>query len=120
MNLLKINGHDYSGYIESGGYQWSREDIDSEKTVRTKDGRLRRDKIGEKRKLSYSMKPMSRKLLAQLDDDLRGDTFSATYLDLHGEMTREFYCSSFPSNLVTVYEDGAELWAGASFHLIEV
>lgn len=120
MAVLLINGHDYSGYIQSGGYSWSREDIDSEKTVRTKDGRLRRDKIGAKRKLSFAMIPMRRALLAQLDEDLSRDTFSATYLDLHGESTREFYCSSFPTNLVMLTDGDEELWSGASFNMIEV
>lgn len=120
MNVLIINGHDYSAYIESDGYSWSREDIDSDKTTRTKNGRLRRDKIGTKRKLSYSMIPMSRELLAQLDDDLSQPTFVATYLDLHGQYQREFYCSSLPADLTMIINNGVELWAGTSFSLIEV
>ena len=120
MNVLVINGHDYSRYIQSDGYKWSREDLDSEKTARTKDGKLRRDKIGTKRKLSFTMMPMARELLARLDGDLSQPTFSATYLDLYGEQTRTFYCSSFPSDLSMVLNNGAELWKGASFSMIEV
>ncbi len=120
MKILIINGHDYSTYVESDGYNWSREDLDSEKTVRTKNGRLRWVKIGTKRKLSFSMMGMSRDLLAQLDDDLSRPTLSATYLDLHGPQTRTFYCSSFSSNLTMILESGVELWTGASFKPIEV
>lgn len=119
MEILIINGHDYSRYIESKGYGWSREDLDTENTVRTKDGRLRREKITTKRKLSYKLMNMSRELLTQLDNDLSQPTFYATYLDLHGRMSREFYCSSFRTDLDTA-ADGRQQWSGASFNMIEV
>lgn len=120
MNILKINGHDYSRFVEASGYGWSREDLDSEKTTRTKDGRMRRDKITTKRKLSYSLFHMTREQLSQLDDDLSPATFSVTYFDLHGSMTKEFYCSSFSATLDTAYSEDGTAWSGASFNLIEV
>lgn len=119
MEVLVINGHDYSQFIESKGVGWSRNDLDSDKTVRTKDGRMRRDKITTKRKISYTMMYMTRAELAQLDDDLSEDTFSATYLDLHGKQTREFYCSSFSVTTDAVYDADGE-WSGAAFNIIEV
>lgn len=119
MEILILNGHDYSSYIEQAGYGWSREDLDSENTGRTKDGKMRRDKVTEKRKLSFSLMHMPRARLAQLDTDLSLPTFSATYLDLHGRQTRTFYCSSFACTLQDAsYGDGE--WNGASFNLIEV
>lgn len=118
MDVLIINGHDYSRFIQRKGYGWSREDLDSENTKRTKDGKLRRDKITTKRKLSYTMMNMSREQLAQLDDDLGNPTFSATYLDLHGRQTRTFYCSSFSATLGEITgRDGQ--WEEASFNMIE-
>lgn len=121
MEILIINGHDYSKHIQRGGYGWSREDLDSENTIRTKDGRLRRDKIGTKRKLSYTtMDTMSREQLAQLDNDLSNPTFIATYLDLHGKQTRLFYCSSFSTKMVEVQDSKHEMWEKASFNMIEV
>lgn len=119
MEVLVINGHDYSQFVEAKGCGWSREDLDSDKTKRTKDGKLRRDKIATKRKLSYKMIGMSRPELAQLDDDLSAATFSATFLDLHGVMTRTFYCSSFSATLDAVYDEDGE-WSGAAFNMIEV
>ena len=119
MEVLKINGHDYSEFVEAKGYGWSREDLDSEKTKRTKDGKLRRDKIATKRKLSYTMMHMTREQLAQLDDDLSDPTFSVTYFDLHGQATKTFYCSSFSATLDTLYDESGQ-WSGASFNLIEV
>lgn len=119
MELLIINGHDYSRYIERKGYGWSRNDLDSENTTRTKNGRLRRDKITTKRKLSYTLMNMTQEQLAQLDDDLSKDTFSATFEDLHGSMTREFYCSSFAATIAEVSGETAQ-WEGASFSMTEV
>lgn len=119
MEVLIINGHDYSRYVERKGVAWSRNDLDSEKTVRTKDGFLRRNKIGTKRKLSYNMVNMSRELLAQLDDDLSAATFGATYLDLHGVMSKSFYCSSFSATLAECSGEDSE-WDSATFSMTEV
>lgn len=120
MEVLKINGHDYSRFIQSKGYGWERNDLDSEKTTRTKDGKLRRYKITTKRKISFQLMNMSRAELAALDDDLNEPTFSVTYLDLHGEATREFYCSSFSADLLQVQDGSYDVWTGASFSIIEV
>ena len=120
MELLILNGHDYSKHIKAKGYGWERNDLDTEKTVRTKDGRLRRDKIGTKRKLRYSVAGLTREQLAQLDDDLSRATFRARFMDLHGAMEREFYCSGFSATLNTVYADDAGSWEAAEFSMIEV
>ena len=93
MEVLIINGNDYSSAIEAKGYGWSRNDLDSENTTRTKDGRMRRDKITTKRKLSYTTRSIPRDMLARLDDDLNKTTCTVKYLDLHGIRTSEFYCS---------------------------
>ncbi len=120
MQILVINGHDYTRWIEDDGYDWSRDDIDSEKTVRTKDGKMRRDKITEKRNLSYNMLPMPQDIAAQLDTDLHDPEFSATYQDLHGQQTRKFYCSKFPGKLRQVIDEGHLMWQGISFNLHEI
>lgn len=119
MEILVINGHDYSRFVEEKGYGWSRNDLDSEQTTRLKNGNMRRKKITTKRKLSYTMMHMTREELAQLDNDLSRETFSAKYLDLHGASTRTFYCSSFQATLSNV-ANGAESWEGASFSMTEV
>lgn len=120
MELLKINGHDYSRFVEQKGYSWSRNDIDSEQTTRLKNGSMRRKKLTTKRKLSYTVFRMSREQLAALDDDLNLETVSVTYLDLHGEQTRTFYCSAFAADCDEIGADGASRWSGGAFHLIEI
>lgn len=118
MEILIINGVDYSHNISRKGCSWSRNDVDSEKSVRTKDTVMRRDKLGTKRKLTYQLMNMTRKQLAALDDALSQTFYTATYLDLHGKMTKEFYTSSFSSDLESS-EDGVETWGNAKFDMIE-
>ena len=119
MEVLIINGNDYSSAIEAKGYGWSRNDLDSENTTRTKDGRMRRDKITTKRKLSYTTRSIPRDMLARLDNDLNQTTYTVKYLDLHGIRTSEFYCSSMECTLEQAADDN-EVWGGATFNLIEV
>lgn len=120
MDLLIINGHDYSQYIKNTGYGWGRNDLDSSETTRVKNGTLRRKKIATKRKLTFEVMGMTRAQLAQLDDDLSQETFSATYMDLHGPMTRTFYCSSFSAALTTTLRDDEHSWKSDEFTLTEV
>ena len=120
MKVLVINGHDYTRSIEDDGYSWSRDDVDSENTVRVKTGNMRRDKITEKRNLSFKMLPMPENLAAQLDTDLHEPEFSVQYQDLHGQQTRRFYCSKFPAKLRQVFQDMELMWDGISFNLHEI
>lgn len=120
--VLIIGGVDYSRFIVASGVSWSRNDLDSEKTVRLKNTKIRRDKLGTKRKLSYQLRgtstDLTREDLAALDTALSAAIFSATYLDLHGVQTRNFYTSSFSATLDEADEDG-ELWSGAAFDMVE-
>lgn len=120
MNILIINGHDYTRWVQDDGYNWSRDDLDSEKTTRVKSGTMRRDKITEKRNLTYAMLPMPEEMAAQLDTDLHEPQFSVQYHDLHGDQTRNFYCSQFPASLQQVIDAENLMWTGISFSLHEI
>jgi hypothetical protein len=117
-NVLVIGGVDYSKHIERQGMTWTRNDLDTDKTVRTKDGKIRRDKIGTKRKLTFKLIHMTRQQLAALDDALSETFYSATYMDLHGVQTRRFYTSEFTSTLESLYSADGE-WGEAEFNMIE-
>lgn len=120
MEVFVTNGHDYSRLVKRSGVGWKRNDLDSDKTKRTKAGTMRRDKITTKRTVSYEILPHATQAeLAQLDDDLSRETFSARYLDLHGVQTRTFYCSSFSVTLDDV-SGGESHWSGGAFTVIEV
>lgn len=116
--VLIINGHDWSRLIEAKGYGWTRNDLDSADTGRPKSGLMRRDKVATKRKLTFKTMPASREKLAMLDDDLSQTFFDATYLDLHGIMTKTFYCTAFETSVEEVGED-YEKWMSASFNIVE-
>ena len=117
-NVLVIGGVDYSKHIERQGMTWTRNDLDTDKTVRTKDGKIRRDKIGTKRKLTFKLIHMTRQQLAALDDALSETFYSATYMDLHGVQTRRFYTSEFTSTLESLYSSDGE-WGEAEFNMID-
>ena len=116
--ILIINGHDWTYLIQRKGYGWTRNDLDTDQTKRPKNGIMRREKIGTKRKLSFTTMPAPREVLAQLDDDLSAVFFDATYLDLHGVMTRTFYCTSFETSLAETVGDHED-WESATFTIIE-
>ena len=119
-DVLIIEGHDYSRYIENKGVSWERNDLDSNKSGRSSlNGEMFRGKIGQKIKLTYTMFNIPVELLAQLDEDLTADFVSVKYLDLHGTKTKTFYCSSFRATTNIVYSDGSSDWGDASFSLIE-
>lgn len=119
MDILKIGSHDYSSKVKTKGLGWSRNDVDDETTTRLKNGDLRRKKLTTKRKISYSMTPMSQEELAQLDNDLSLGTFDATYLDLHGVQTRTFYCSSLSTTVMFTRGD-VPVYGETTFSIIEV
>lgn len=119
MDVLTINGHDYAHYIQRKGVAWTRNDLDGDEAGRTLDGVMHRAYISRKRTLAYTLMELPREKLAQLDDDLSAETFSATYLDLHGVQTRTFYCTSFKATTEEVTGDESS-WGDASFTMIEV
>lgn len=119
MEILIINGHDYSPYVKMSSVSWSRNDLDGPNAKRTKNGRMRRDKIGTKRKIGYEIINASREVLAQLDNDLSAPEFDATIRDLHGTQTRTFYCSSFSAKLQWVDGD-RDVWDNGAFNIVEV
>lgn len=119
MEVLVINGHDWSYLIESRGYGFARNDLDGEETTRTKSGTMRRKKVAEKLTIPMKTLSVSREELAALNEDLSQQTFSATVRTINGTVTKEFYCSSFQTTLIGIF-NGVEMWDGAEFTLVEV
>lgn len=117
-----VDIHDYSRYIKFKGMGWAREDIDSAKAGRTKDGVMHRGKVGTKRKLMFQVMPAPQEVLAQLDDDLSAESFTVYYLDLHQRnMEKTFYCSKFECTLLNAREGHEEgVWCDGKFDVIEV
>lgn len=121
--VLKIkNGsdwHDYSGMVKLSGVGWKRNDLDADGSGRTMDGRMHRARISDKRTLEYTLIPDIPAKYASLDTDLQQQEFEAMYADLHGTLTKTFYCSSFSATLDQDVNDQPQ-WSGGSFTIIEV
>lgn len=120
--VLKIkNGsswHDYSDMVQLSGVGWKRNDLDADGSGRTLDGLMHRSKVTDKRTLEYSLMPDRQSRYASLDTDLSQVEFEAQYEDLHGVLTKTFYCSSFSA---TLDQDAASPeWSGGGFTMIEV
>ena len=121
--VLKIqNGaswHDYSDMVKLSGLGWTRNDLDADGSGRTLDGKMHRAKIAEKRTLDWQLMPDRQSRYAALDTDLSQQQFQAQYSDLHGTLTKTFYCSSFKATL-DLDDNDVTHWSGGSFTLIEV
>lgn len=121
-SVFIIDNTDYSHYIMFKGMGWAREDIDSAKAGRTKDGIMHRGKVGTKRKLTFQLCHAPQSVLADLDDALGAETVKVTYMDLHSaSMTKTFYCSKFECTLQDATDAGeVGNWCDAKFDIIEV
>lgn len=118
--VLIINGHDYSRYVERKGLSWSRDDLDADEAGRTMDSIMHRSKVADKRNHTIKLVNAPESVLAQLDTDVSTETYTATYKDLHGIMTKEFYTNSFKATLNVVDDEGEGDWGGATFNMHEV
>ena len=117
--VLVINGHDYSHYVQSsGGLTWKLNAVDSKATQRVVgNAKMRRDKIADKRTISWKMLPMPEDLFRQLVTDTRSVFYTATIRDLFGIDTITAYTSSISGTLVL--EQKNRIWNNISFEMIE-
>lgn len=118
-----IDGVDYTWILGAGGIKWTRNDLDSDKTVRTLDGTMQRTRITTKRKLSISKcKRMTTAQLSQLNNALFPTFIQVTFLDAitGAPYTGTFYGSSVEAT-TQIYDDVADetYWENTTFSLIE-
>ena len=112
--------HDYSDMVKLSGLGWKRNDLDADGSGRSPlTGTMLRSLVARKRTLEWTLMPDRQSRYADLDTDLSQETFQAKYSDLHGTLTKTFYCSSFTAKLDQDVDNHPE-WSGGSFTLIEV
>lgn len=112
--------HAYSDMVKLSGLGWKRNDLDADGSGRSPlTGTMLRSLVARKRTLEFTLMPDRQSRYASLDTDLSQESFEAKYSDLHGTMTKTFYCSSFSATLDQDVDDHPE-WSGGSFTLIEV
>lgn len=108
--------------LNEGAIQWSRNDLDSDKTGRTMDGLMHRTRITAKRKLQISCARMTTAQMASLNKALFPQFITVTFLDplSGGNYTGTFYGSTVQST-TQIYDDCTDdtYWTDTSFNLIE-
>lgn len=120
--ILKIGDKDFTRLLTEGGLKWSRNDIDSELTKRSKlTAKMYRKRLAVKRKLSVSCKRMTTAEVKELNQAILPEKISVTYLDpLEGQVvTKDFYGSSVDATTQITMGDEV-YWDGVSFNIIEM
>ena len=120
--ILKIGDKDFTRLLTEGGLKWSRNDIDSELTKRSKlTAKMYRKRLAVKRKSPVSCKRTTTAEVKELNQAILPEKISVTYLDpLEGQVvTKDFYGSS--ADATTQITMGDEVyWDGVSFNIIEM
>ena len=120
--IFKVGDKDFTRFLEEGGIKWSRNDIDSELTKRSKlTAKMYRKRLATKRKLSITCKRMTTAEVHELNQAILPEKISVTYLDpLEGQVvTKEFYGSSVDATTQISMGDDT-YWDGVSFNIIEM
>lgn len=114
--ILRINGHDYTEYVEE--MTPSSNDLDADGSGRDiQTGEMFRTKITDKQKWTVKMLRLPEDVHTRLASDLREQYYSATVLDpeTNSQQTKTFYTSSRPFGVQrynkrknTTYYDGMQ------------
>lgn len=119
--IFEIDGVDFSSYVEEGGLNWTRGDIDSKNSGRnTLDAVAVRDRIRVLYNLSVTCMPMTEEACMKLLEALEPQFVMVTVKHpRYGVCTREMYANNFPIHHIRTEADGTELWDGIKFPLVE-
>lgn len=121
--IFEIDGVDFAWILGEGGIQWSRNDLDSERTGRSLSGKMFRVRVAMKRKLSIGKcKRLTTEQLVALNTALYPPLIRVKFLDAITGQPYEgtFYGSSVEST-TQIYDDITKetYWEGTTFSLIE-
>ena len=118
--FLKIDGVDVTDYIAYGGVQWQRSDVDGEGAGRDLNGDLRRNRVGTKRRLDITCRPLKESEAKTLLTALMPEWLTVQYYDPQaGIVTKTMYANNNPASFLLRKDDGTEYWTGITFPLIE-
>lgn len=117
---LVIDGTDITDLIASGGFKWSRNDVDGPNAGRNINGRMIRDRISTKIRLDITCRIMTAEEHSNLMKLLMPDFVQVTYDDpVYGHTTKTMYANNHHSTFLIKHPSGVEFWNGVSFPLIE-
>ena len=119
--IFKVNDVDYSHLVLAGYMNWTKNDIDHQKSGRSDTtGTMRRKRLAKKRQLEITCRQAKHSEIKPLVQALDALTVEITYLDLiSGVVTKTFYGSKIDS---TQYGNlhGEAVWDKTKFTLTEV
>ena len=119
--IFRINNHDYTTYLEDGGLQRTRTDLDDEAAGRDMLGYMHRSKIATKIQLQATFRNLTTSEISPLLNDIEAQTMSVYYTDPKAgtEITKTMYCNSNPVICMRKYGN-EEKWQSFSVTLVEV
>jgi hypothetical protein len=117
MATIKING---SEMPEPFSFQWDIEDLDSENSGRTADGKMSRDRIAVKVKLSVKWVQLDSSKISKILNAVKDKFFTVTYPDalLGTVTTKTFYVGSRSAPMYT-NKDGKPIWESIEMNFTE-
>jgi hypothetical protein len=115
--MLQINGTDIPTPSE---FIWGESDIDSTKSGRAADGKMHRDRIGSKIKLTLKWSFLTNKEMASLLKAVTPVFFNCAYPDAEAgtTLTKSFYVSDRTAPAYAV-QDGKCGWSGLEMSFVE-
>jgi len=107
-------------YISLGGIKWQRSDVDGPNTGRGLNGQLIRDRLGIKRRLDVTCKPLTTSEASRILTAIEPEWVTVTFTDpMSGTtVTKTMYSNNIPASIAMI-KDGVEYWNGITFPLIE-
>lgn len=120
VTMLVVNDVDLTRYIDEGGLEYSRNDLDND-TTRTLDGLMHRNRVAIKDKLTVKCRPLSQADVRILYKAIEPQTVKVKFWSPRaGLVTKTMYSNNVPATVMQVDEDGNPTWEGIEFPLIEV
>lgn len=118
---LEINGVNMVPYIAFGGFKWQRSDVDGEGAGRDLSGDLHRNRVGTKRRLDITCRPLTSAEASLVLTTIMPEWVNVRYYDpQEGRVvTKEMYSNNNPATYQLRQNNGTELWGGITFPLIE-
>lgn len=108
-------------YIAEEGLTFDTEDIDAPGSGRTLDGKMHRNRVATKKKITVRFRPLSGSEITTVRNLMNNQTFSVKYYDIDGsQVTKTMYKGTDTYNLALAFSSLDGLYRGYEVHLIEV
>ena len=119
--VFKINGVDIAPYVASGGFKWTRSDIDEPNSGRNMSGRMLRGRVATKIRLDITCRLLTAEEASIVLTAIMPEFVTVQYTDpqIGGVVTRTMYANNNPAEFKMKRKDGREYWAGITFPLVE-